>query len=57
MTVEEELGKKTATEETLQSIDSTLKRIEEIILNQLKPKTVSIDISKGNANNLVEKNT
>lgn len=37
MTVEEALGiKKTATEETLQSIDSTLKRIEIILLNQSK---------------------
>lgn len=46
MTVEEALGiKKQATEETLQSIDSTLKRIE-VILRQLQNRfCVSGDLS------------
>lgn len=58
MTPEEALGiKKTATEETLQSIDSTLKRIENLLLNQARPQTVSIELSERSANNLVEEHT
>lgn len=33
---------KPAIEETLQSIDTTLKRIEEILLDKLKTQTISI---------------
>ena len=43
MAPEETSGIKEATpEETLQSIDSTLKRIEEILLNQAEPKTIAL---------------
>ena len=42
MTVEEALGiKKPATEETLQSIDSTLKRIEAILLHRQEQQNQS----------------
>jgi len=44
MTIEEALGiKKPATEETLQSIDDTLKRIELILLHQQSQFCVSDD--------------
>ena len=56
MTPEEALGiKQKATEETLQSIDSTLKRIEKLLLALTRP--VSIEFSKGNTDDLVKENT
>lgn len=44
MTPEEALGiKKPATEETLRSIDRTLKRIEAILLRNAMPDNIEID--------------
>ena len=47
----------TTVEETLQSIDSTLKRLEEILLDQSKTQKISIEVSERDANNLVKKHT
>lgn len=44
-------------ENTLQSIDSTLKRIEKILLDQTRPKKASIDISNRNSYDLVKEHT
>lgn len=44
-------------ENTLQSIDSTLKRIEEILIDQSKPKKVSINISERYTDDLIKKYT
>ena len=58
MTVEESLGiKKPATEETLQSIEATLKRIENILLDQTRPTSVSIEIPDRNTDDLVNEHT
>ena len=48
----EQLGR---TEETLQSIDSTLKRVEIILREMAKPYSISFDITKRNADDLVVK--
>lgn len=48
---------KSTVEETLQSIDSTLKRLEEILLDQSKTQKISIEVSERDANNLVKKHT
>lgn len=53
--VAERIPEKSATEETLQSIDSTLKRIEKLLLALTRP--VSIEFSKGNTDDLVKENT
>lgn len=43
--IERALGiKQSATEETLQSIDSTLKRIEAILLNHTKTQSCALDV-------------
>ena len=44
-------------ENTLQSIDSTLKCIEEILIDQSKPKKVSINISERYTDDLIKKYT
>ncbi len=57
MSPEELLGiKNPATEETLQSIDSTLKRIEKIMLESQKLQSISFGITtNSDCNDLVEK--
>lgn len=43
--------------ETLQSIDSTLERIERFLLNQAKPTSFTIDVPDRHTNDLVEEHT
>lgn len=48
---------KTEIEETLQSIADTLKRIENILLDQTRPTSVSIEIPNRNTDDLVNEHT
>lgn len=40
--------------DTLQSIDGTLKRVEKLFLNMEEPRSVSVQISERNSNDLIK---